>query len=193
MTNKPQSPTTGDIGEIPRRSFLSRCLTFTIGTLVTLVPAVPAVMFFIDPLMRKKRAVGMTGDAIDPEGFIKVATTEQLGPRPRYIKVVADLQDFWNKFPDSEVGAVYLSKDEQGEITCFNARCPHLGCTVKFAEGADAFACPCHDSAFGLDGKPTNQIPPRDLDRLKTKVDDDGNVLVKFQKFRAGIHEKVPV
>ena len=193
MSERPQPPPTGEIGDLPRRSFLSRFLTFCIGAVVTLAPAVPAVMFFIDPLMRKKRAVGMTGDAIDAEGYIKVATTEQLDSSPRYIKVIADLQDFWNKFPDSEVGAVYISQDEQGEVTCFNARCPHLGCTVKYEEGSQEYVCPCHASAFSLDGKRTNEIPPRDMDTLEWKIDDEGNVRVRFQKFRAGIHEKVPV
>ena len=193
MSHKPPSPATVEIRDLPRRSFVSKFLAVAVGGLVSLLPAVPAVMFFIDPLTRKKRAVGMSGDAMDSEGFIKVASAEQLGPQPRYVKVIADLRDFWNKFPDSEVGAVYLSKDEQGEIKCFNARCPHLGCTVKYEDGAQEFVCPCHASAFRLDGERTNSIPPRSMDALEFKVDDAGNVLVRFQKFRAGIHEKVPV
>jgi Rieske Fe-S protein len=193
MSHKPSSPAIGEINDLPRRSFLSRFLAFVVGGFVSLVPAVPAAMFFLDPLLRKKRAVGMTGDRITPDGFIKVASAEQLGATPRYVKVIADLQDFWNKFPDSEVGAVYLTRDEQGTVTCFNARCPHLGCTVKYTDVSQQYVCPCHASAFSLSGEPTNDIPPRNMDSLVCRTDDDGMVWVQFQKFRAGIHEKVPV
>lgn len=194
MPPKPPAPGTGEINELPRRGFLRRAVAFLTGALVTLGPAVPAALFFLDPLTRRKRAVGMTGDAIDPEGFIRVTSQDALSDDglPRAFKVVADLQDFWNKFPSTEIGSVYLRKQE-GRVTCFNSRCPHLGCTVKFEPDQQHFACPCHASAFSLDGVRTNNIPPRNMDELECKVDDAGMVWVKFQKFRAGIPEKVPV
>lgn len=192
MSYKPPSPATGEISDIPRRGFFSRALAFAVGGLVGLLPTIPAVLYFIDPLTRKKRAVGMSGDAIDSEGFIKVASQDALGELPKSFKVVTDLRDFWNKFPDTEVGAVYLRKDGD-TITCFNARCPHLGCTVKFDDGTKTYACPCHASAFSLDGERTNSIPPRNLDALECRVDADGMVCVKYQKFRASTKDQVPV
>jgi Rieske Fe-S protein len=191
MSHKPPSPATGEISDIPRRSFFSRTLAFAVGGLVGLLPT-PGRAVLHRSATRKKRAVGMSGDAIDPEGFIKVASEEALGELPKLFKVVTDLRDFWNKFPDTEVGAVYLRKDGD-TITCFNARCPHLGCTVKFDDGTKTYACPCHASAFSLDGERTNSIPPRNLDALDYKVDADGMVCVKYQKFRAGTKDQVPV
>ncbi|MFO1092131.1 MAG: Rieske 2Fe-2S domain-containing protein [Planctomycetaceae bacterium] len=193
MSHKPSSPVSGEIGELPRRSLLTRALALIIGGIVTVLPGIPAVLYFIDPLTRRKRAVGMSGDMIDREGFIKVAPQDALGELPRQFKVVTDLRDFWNKFANTEIGSVYLWKKPDGQIACFNARCPHLGCTVKFDDESKTFECPCHASAFSLDGKPTNRIPPRSLDALVTKPDKDGTVRVKYQKFRAGTEEQIPV
>lgn len=193
MSHPTPSPVSGESSDVPRRNFLTKALALVIGGIVTVLPGIPAVLFFIDPLTRRKRAVGMSGDMIDREGFIKVASQDALGELPRQFKVVTDLRDFWNKFADTEVGSVYLRKRPDGRISCFNARCPHLGCTVKFDDESQTFECPCHASAFGLDGERTNSIPPRNLDALDTKVDKDGTVRVKYQKFRAGTEEQIPV
>jgi len=194
MSHLPTPPATGEAETLPRRSFFSKALATLIGVVIGLIPTIPAVMYFLDPLTRKKRAVGISG--ANPEGFFKITSVEALSAdgAPRSFPVVADLRNFWNKFPNTEVGAVYLRKDPQtGEVSCFNARCPHLGCTVKFEDASNTFVCPCHSSAFSLEGKRTNDIPPRDMDPLDTKVADDGSVLVRYEKFRAGIHERIPV
>ena len=106
--------------------------------------------------------------------------------------VIADLQDAWNKFPNTEIGSVYLWKTSEGEIKAFTSRCPHLGCTVNYKASEKLFGCPCHDSSFNLDGTRNNEIPPRGMDSLDVK-EVDGEILVKFQKFRAGIHDRIPV
>ena len=54
----------------------------------------------------------------------------------------------------------------------------------------DAFACPCHTSAFDADGKRKSGPSPRDMDRMATKV-EDGVVAVDFRRFRIGVAEKV--
>lgn len=194
MSHTPAAPATGEPHELPRRSLLSKALATLIGGLVALLPAIPAVSFFIDPLTRKKRAVGIEG--ADADGYFPITKIEALSPdgAPRSFPVVAELQNFWNKFPNTEVGAVYLRQDpETKEVSCFNARCPHLGCTVKYEDTSKTYVCPCHASAFSLTGERTNEIPPRNMDTLSAKVDDDGTVRVKYEKYRAGIHEQVPV
>jgi len=193
MSHNPSTPVAGEITELPRRGFLTRALAMAVGGLVTLLPLAPAILYFLDPLTRKRRAVGIAEDMGATDGFIPVASKDALGELPRQFKVVTDLRDFWNKFPRTEVGSVYLQRTADDQVSCFNARCPHLGCTVKFDEASKSFECPCHSSAFGLDGKRTNDIPPRNLDALDCRVADDGTVEVKFQKFRAGIKEQVPL
>lgn len=177
----------------PRRSFVSKVLAVLCSGLLVVLPFIPAMGVFLDPLLRKKRSVGPTGEAVDSEGFIKVATLKQLEDGvPIQAPVVADLQNFWNRFPQTAIGAVYLTRHGD-EVSCFNARCPHLGCTVNYRPDESIFLCPCHDSSFKLDGTRNNDIPPRSLDALDVQVRNGDEVWVKFQNFRVGVHDKTPV
>lgn len=181
----------------PRRDFGRKLLAFLIGGIITVVPFVPALGVFLDPLLRpllgKRRAVGPTGSAVDADGFIQVGTMSQLEDgAPLQLPVVADLQNFWNRFPKTPIGSVYVTR--QGEqVSCFNARCPHLGCTVNYRPSERLYLCPCHDSSFNADGSRNNDIPPRDLDTLDVQVRNDHEIWVKFQNFRVGVHDKTPV
>ncbi len=183
--------------EEPRRNFVAKVAAAGIGTVVGIVPACTGAVYFLDPLLRQKQgtdpqAAAAASAAGMGEGFLPITKIESLPEdgTPRAFKVVADLQDAWNKFPQTEVGSVYLSRNKAGEVECFNARCPHLGCTVQYKDSEHKYVCPCHDSAFQLDGARINEIPPRGLDSLEAKTASDGTIWVKFQKFRAGTAEK---
>lgn len=195
MTQHTESPAAE-----PRRSFLVSAAAAGTGAIAGLIPACAGTVFFLDPLLRKPvtadplaseaaKAAGMG------EGFLPVTKVDSLPAdgTPRAFKVIADLQDAWNKFPQTEIGSVYLSRSVSGEISCFNARCPHLGCTVQYKDADQRYVCPCHDSAFNPDGTRNNDIPPRNLDSLEVQAAADGTIWVKFQKFRAGTAEKKPI
>ena len=184
----------------PRRSFLVHAAAAGTGAVAGLVPACAGAVLFLDPLLRKPheadpKAAAAASAAGMGDGYLPITKVDALPTdgSPRAFKVIADLQDAWNKFPQTEIGSVYLSRSESGEITCYNARCPHLGCTVQYKEGEQKYVCPCHDSAFQLDGARINETPPRGLDTLEAKTAADGTIWVKFQKFRAGTAEKKPV
>ena len=162
-----------------------------------MVPACAGAVLFLDPLLRKQhdadpKAAAAASAAGMGEGYLPITKIDALPAdgSPRAFKVIADLQDAWNKFPQTEIGSVYLSRSSSGEITCYNARCPHLGCTVQYKSGEQKYVCPCHDSAFQLDGTRLNEIPPRGMDTLEAKAAADGMIWVKFLKFRAGTAEK---
>lgn len=183
--------------EEPRRNFVVKAAAAGVGAVAGIVPACAGAVYFLDPLLRQKQAADPQAAAAASaagmgEGFLPITKIESLPEdgTPRAFKVVADLQDAWNKFPQTEVGSVYLSRNKSGEVECFNARCPHLGCTVQYKDSEHKYVCPCHDSAFQLDGARINEIPPRGLDSLEAKTAADGTVWVKFQKFRAGTAEK---
>src|SRR5688572_15323808 len=38
-------------------------------------------------------------------------------------------------------------------LTVLSATCTHRGCTTRWQEDKAVFACPCHESKFGLDGE----------------------------------------
>lgn len=51
---------------------------------------------------------------------------------------------------DPDGRPVLLTQPRAGEVRAFSAVCPHEGCSA--APDGDRFSCPCHGSAFALDG-----------------------------------------
>ena len=168
-----------------RRNFLSAAMAFCVGALATLVPAVVGVFAFLDPLRRTgddaRRLRITTLDALPDDGV------------PRRFPVQATRTDAWSQLPSEPIGAVYLRRMGD-EVTAHNAVCPHAGCFVEFRDSPDIYQCPCHDSRFEPDGAridPETCPAPRDLDSLAVDVDDNGEVWVEFENFRAGTQEKM--
>lgn len=181
----------------PRRNFISSVLAGAISAVVGLVPLVTGLLFFLGPLFKKKDAGAAVEGGVekDSEGRIKVASLGSLPTdgSPRKFTIYDDRQDAWNMFLKQQVGAVYLRKGEGDTVDCLNVICPHLGCSVDYRSDENDYYCPCHLSAFALDGAKQNDIPPRDLDKLDTKVDENGDVWVKFQDYKAGESQQIPV
>ncbi len=178
---------------IPRRGFFISFLTNVIGMAITLTPIVIGSIFFVDPLLRKRKETGAGEESAAPEeGYVKVARLDSLptDETPVNFRVKMDIRDAWNLHRDQPVGAVYLSRDAENKLRCFNQICPHLGCDVSFRPDSRSFICPCHDSSFALDGTRNNQIPPRDLDPLDTIVTETGDIWVKYVKFSPATSER---
>ena len=62
---------------------------------------------------------------------------------------------------------IYLMR-EGDAVVAIDARCTHLGCTVRWKE--DEFRCPCHAGVFDGDGKPVSGPVSEPLRRLETRV-----------------------
>ncbi|MSR58177.1 MAG: Rieske (2Fe-2S) protein [Planctomycetaceae bacterium] len=173
----------------PRRDFMTQAAAIAIGGLVGVLPAAVGLATFLNPLRKSVKAQqAPTGS--DAEGYFKVARLDALSEVPQAFKIIADRKDAWNTYPQEAIGAVFLQRLAGDEIRAFNVSCPHAGCSVDFRSGQQSYHCPCHNSAFTVDGTRNRQSPsPRDLDALFYKV-VDGEVLVKFQNFKAGVKEK---
>jgi Rieske Fe-S protein len=174
--------------EVPRRGFLAFA-TCAIGTLMGLVLAVPGLAYLASPLRRR-----------GPEGgFVTLTRLSQLAVGvPRAFTILADRQDAWVKYPQEPIGSVWLIRQPAGSpeaVLALSAECPHLGCAVNLDAGGKGFLCPCHTSAFNLEGHPRNQVPPRSMDRLDVELSpgSDPEVRVKFQRFRTQVKEKLPL
>jgi len=183
---------------MPRRGFLSRFLAGFVGAVAGLVPFVTGTIFFFDPLLRKRAAgsPGQGGVEKDAQGFINLKVKPESLPEdgtPQLVKVYDDVVDAWNKFPNQEVGSVWLSRGPDGDVRAFSSICPHLGCAVDFRQANRDYYCPCHQSAFTLSGEKKNEIPPRSMDSLQVKLDAQQSIWVKYEKFRATIPEKVVI
>ena len=169
-----------------RRGFVKEFACIVLGAITTAVPFLAGLAVFFDPLRRKG----------EETGAVLVTTLDSLpmGGPPRKFPVVADKVDAWNKFTQVPVGAVYLRRDEKGKVHAFNVICPHAGCFVDYIEDKGDFLCPCHNSAFAVDGsiEDPRSPSPRGLDALVVEVKNK-EVWVQFQNFQAGHADKVPV
>ncbi len=187
MTEQPKTSAAAPDATPPeRRGFLTGLAALITGGVISLAPVVAGGIFSLDPL-RRKRSRFLGGD---PEGFLpvtKLADLPEDGTPMRFV-ITADVIDAWNLFKDRTLGTVWLRKIGE-TVIAFNDVCPHLGCKVNYQSSTKSFYCPCHASAFDLDGQKTNKTPPRNMDDLKVKV-QDGEIWVKYQDFKGGVHEK---
>lgn len=168
-----------------RRGFLAKVVTIACGGLATLAPVAAGVWSFLDPLRRKSAAATFLPvtdlSAIPDDGV------------PRQFPVIAERVDAWTGFPPEPIGAVYLCRKQGSqEVEALTATCPHAGCFIDLEPTGKSFRCPCHNSAFTLEGGIVEPSPsPRPMDSLECRVSQNGEVAVKWQTFRAGIAEKV--
>lgn len=194
MSDTLETPEAGGAhGGETRRGFLTGFLAGAVGAFAGLVPLASGMAFFLGPIVRKRK--GGTGRR-DAEGYLSLNVTPDALPddgTPQLFKVYDDVVDAWNKFLNVEVGSVWVRKMPNGQVLAFSSICPHLGCAVDHRSSENDFYCPCHQSAFELDGKKKNDIPPRPMDSLQTKTDAGNRIWVKYQAFRSAIPEKVPV
>ncbi|GAB3591128.1 hypothetical protein GCM10027446_08070 [Angustibacter peucedani] len=76
------------------------------------------------------------------------------------------------KAPDGT--AILITQPTEGTVLAFKARCTHMGCTV--APGQGELDCPCHQSAFDLNGKNISGPAPSPLATFAVTV-KDGDVV----------------
>jgi menaquinol-cytochrome c reductase iron-sulfur subunit len=169
----------------PRRGFLTKVMAVLCGGLATVPPLAAGGWAFLDPLGRKgggAKFLPVTDLAAIPDDGI-----------PRQFAVISDRIDAWTGFAAEPIGAVYLRRPKGAtSIEALSATCPHAGCFVEMEASGTCFRCPCHNSSFTLDGGIVAPSPsPRAMDALECRVAANGQVEVMFQKFRAGIAEKV--
>jgi menaquinol-cytochrome c reductase iron-sulfur subunit len=194
--------------DTPRRSLLVHALTAFLSFIIVAIPSTLGGLFFLDPILRKKKAATGNGSAAgvarkDEQGFIRLDVTRDVIPAngtPVSVTVFDDIEDAWNRFRNVPVGSIWLRKVGDGPILAFNSVCPHLGCSVNYRRAENDFFCPCHTSAFSLDGTKSNEVPPRDMDALEVvmrtsgKDDAAGNeIWVKFLNFRRATAEKTAI
>jgi menaquinol-cytochrome c reductase iron-sulfur subunit len=173
--------------EPDRRNFLTKAAAVVIGGIVAAIAPIAGLFVAFDPLRRKSEASGLvlvtSLNALPDDGT------------PRKFSVIATKVDAWNRTPNVPIGAVYLQRFKDGKVRALNVVCPHAGCFVDFRSAQNHYHCPCHNSSFALDGKVLDpkSPSPRALDDLEVEIRNGTEIWVKFQNFRAGVHEKIPV
>jgi menaquinol-cytochrome c reductase iron-sulfur subunit len=168
-----------------RRGFLTKVLAMVCGGVAVVPPLAAGLWAFLDPLSRRSSAAK----------FLPVTDLSALPDDgvPRQFAVIADRVDAWTGFAAEPIGAVYLRREKGSDtVEALSATCPHAGCFVEMADANRCFRCPCHNSAFTLDGGIVHPSPsPRPMDTLECRVGKNGEIEVKFEKLRAGVADKV--
>ncbi len=170
-----------------RREFFAKGACALTGGVLVAVPVAAGLGSLLAPLGSKG------GGGLK----VKLASLDDLPAdgTPRAYQVVAERSDAWTKYPQTPIGEVLLRKMSDGSVLALSSTCPHAGCGVSFRSGERDFYCPCHDSAFDLDGirlGGSDNKSPRPLDSLEVDADKlaEGEVWVTFVNFRAGIEDK---
>ncbi len=160
-----------------RRKFLSWA---GVGILATSLPAVIAAcsspISEADPAATTEaptEAPTETGAATgsskpDADGFYEVGTKAQLSGGGA---IALD------KFAGGSGALIVIQDPAKPEnIIALDASCTHSGCAVEWKDGV--FLCPCHASAFGLDGTAQKGPASQPLALFEAKLAGD-KVLVK--------------
>ncbi len=73
-------------------------------------------------------------------------------------------------------GRFYLARLADGGFLAISRRCPHLGCTIPWVAAEEKFLCPCHSSAFDIQGDVLRSPAPRAMDLYRVTIE---NTVVK--------------
>jgi Rieske Fe-S protein len=188
-----------------RRSFLVRFAAVVCGGIVALFPFAAGWGVVTDPWRRnQRRPVGddpTSADTPAAANLVRICSLAALPADgvPRAFPVASDIVDGWTHAINQKIGMIFLERTDTGgapHVLAFNAECPHLGCFVDFNPSDQHFECPCHKSAFSLDGAKLYGPSRRGLDALPVKIQgtgDQAEVLVAFEKFQKGIAERKPL
>jgi menaquinol-cytochrome c reductase iron-sulfur subunit len=178
MSETPSSPTT-------RRGFLG-VLTALLGGAITALAAVPVLGSLFSPL-RSAPSTSAT-DAPIPVGNV----SEFPVGTPRRVELIRSVTDAWSRSDATTIGAAWVTRNADDSFTAFSTICPHLGCGVNLDKQRNLFACPCHTSAFSMDGKYKSGPAPRGMDPLTVEVRGK-QVLVHYKRYKQGTAEREAV
>jgi len=74
---------------------------------------------------------------------------------------------------------IFVKKNNK--LSVFSDKCTHLGCKIRIFND-DTFICPCHGSAFDINGKVIKGPALKNLTQLKYKIDNNKNQVMIYIK-----------
>ena len=98
-------------------------------------------------------------------GFLFSGKEEEIDSTTKQIFEVGNANSFQpNTVTAFRGGRFYLARLEDGGFMALSLRCTHLGCSIIWEDAKKKFICPCHSSAFGINGEVQNPPAPAALD-----------------------------
>ena len=154
-----ESTPCGTSPEMSRRRFFS-WISVACGAAVAGLAGIPVAGFVLAPLVRRAaprwRGVGKI-ESFRTGQTVQVEFTDP-SPLP------------WSGITAKT--AAWLRRVSDDEFIAFSINCRHLGCPVRWVEGAKLFMCPCHGGAYYEDGSVAAGPPPEPLARYSVRVRD---------------------
>ena len=144
-----------------RRKFLE-IATLSIGGVIGLSVALPAVSYVVGPSLAKTNA----------QEWMRVgaASKVEVGV-PTLFKVKIKRQIGWNVTEDEL--ALYVVTENGHDFLAISNTCTHLGCRVRWIAEKGQFLCPCHNAVFDKNGKVVAGPPPKPLNQYQVKLEND--------------------
>jgi menaquinol-cytochrome c reductase iron-sulfur subunit len=159
------SPHVHDPAAVSRRGFLAG-LCIGLAGICGAILAVPFVGFILAPLFGKT-----------PEKWVSVGRVGKFAVGQTVNVTLTDPSSLpWAGI--SAKSAAWLRRESENEFVAFSVNCTHLGCPVRWMEGAGLFMCPCHGGVFYKDGAVAAGPPQHPLIRYGVRV-KDGQVQIQ--------------
>ncbi len=147
-------------GDCTRRQFFMH-VSIALGSIAAVLVGIPIVGSILAPIIKKPKPEWRVVGAVDS---FKVGGG--------YLKV-----DYVNTSPLPWAGvtaqsAAWLRRESEDKFIAFSVNCAHLGCPVRWIEGAKLFMCPCHGGVYYEDGSVAAGPPPRGLYQYPVRVNN---------------------
>jgi menaquinol-cytochrome c reductase iron-sulfur subunit len=145
--------------DISRRRLFTR-LSFACAGAIGALVGLPVIGFLVAPILRPARAQWRGVGKVASFGVGQTVKVEFTDPSPLP----------WSGITAKT--AAWLRRVGDEEFIAFSINCRHLGCPVRWVEGAKLFMCPCHGGAYYEDGSVAAGPPPEPLARYPVRVKD---------------------
>ena len=111
-------------------------------------------------------------------GYLFSGKSENESLKPKQLFEAGNINSFKNNSVTIfRSGRFYLVRLDDGGFLALSLRCTHLGCSINWEEEKQRFICPCHASAFEINGNVQNPPAPSALDYFPVLI-QNGKVMV---------------
>jgi len=111
-------------------------------------------------------------------GYLFSGKSESESLKPKQLFDAGNINSFQkNSVTIFRGGRFYLARLDDGGFLALSLRCTHLGCSINWEADKQRFICPCHASAFDINGNVQNPPAPSALDYFPVAI-QNGKVMV---------------
>jgi menaquinol-cytochrome c reductase iron-sulfur subunit len=135
-------------------------ITVAAGTAITALAGLPVLGFVLAPLVRPAKPRWRPVGSVASFGVGQTVKVDFTDPSSLPWAGITSKTAAW------------LRRVGENEFIAFSINCRHLGCPVRWLEGAKLFMCPCHGGVYYEDGSVAAGPPPEPLARYAVRVNN---------------------